>query len=151
MATDERGASRPSNPSTTAGASSADGGDAWADILAAVEADLARTQELMATSARSAQSTPSLDSTSGVPAQEMLPALFRQHSEASWATLPAVDDMPPVPPELGERIHDLRAQIVALQAEIKAEMTQWRVECATRRAPSTGTAPPEPHYVDRLA
>jgi hypothetical protein len=143
MATDER-------------ADSTESGNAWADILAAVEADLARTQELMATSANSANSARSAqparsESTSGVPAQEMLPGLFRQHSEASWATLPAMDDMPPVPPDLSERLHDLRAQIVALQAEIKAEMTQWRVECATRRAPVAGTTPPEPHFVDRLA
>ena len=60
--------------------------------------------------------------------------------------------MPPVPPELAERIHGLRAQIVALQAEIKAEMTPWRAECASRRdARDRRAVPPEPYYVDRLA
>ena len=80
----------------------------------------------------------------------MLPATFRQYAEATWATLPELEDMPPVPPELSERIHGLRAQIVALQAEIKSEMTQWRAECASSASAVGGLdRRPSRTYVDR--
>ena len=142
VATDER---RPVPPQSAPSNGADDA--SWTAVLAAVEADLARTQQLMATPAESVHSFDS----PGAPAQAMLPAIFRQHSEASWATLPAPDTMPPVPVELTERIHALRAQIVALQAEIKAEMTQWQAECTTRRTSTTPAATVESYYVDRLA
>jgi hypothetical protein len=138
MATDER---RPAGPPTDSI------GDGWTEVLAAVEADMLRVQQLIATSPESA---PSHDC-AGAPAQAMLPVAARQYSEATWATLPAIEDMPPVPPELTRRIHDLRAQIVALQAEIKAEMTHWQTECVGRRAPSAVSTTAESYYVDRLA
>jgi hypothetical protein len=138
MATDER---RPTGQPTDSI------GDGWSDVLAAVEADMLRVQQLIAASPESVHSHDS----AGAPAQAMLPATFRQYSEATWATLPAVEAMPPVPPELTRRIHDLRAQIVALQAEIKAEMTQWQTECVSRRAPSAVPTTAESYYVDRLA
>jgi hypothetical protein len=138
MATDERRRSGPTTDSVGAG---------WSDVLAAVEADMLRVQQLIAASP---ESSPSLDA-AGAPAQAMLPTTFRQYSEATWATLPATEDMPPVPPELTERIHDLRAQIVALQAEIKSEMTRWQTECVGRRLPSAVATTAESYYVDRLA
>jgi hypothetical protein len=123
MATDERRSGQPA----------ASDGPTWSDVLAGIEADMLRTAQLMATSAEPVHPT----DVAGAPAQAMLPATFRQYAEATWTTLPDFDDMPPVPLELSERIHGLRAQIVALQAEIKSEMTQWQTECTTRRAPSS--------------
>jgi hypothetical protein len=138
MATDER---RPTGqPTDSVGAG-------WSEVLAAVEADMLRVQQLIAASPEPA---PSHDC-AGAPAQAMLPVAFRQYSEATWSTLPAIEDMPPVPPELTTRIHDLRAQIVALQAEIKSEMTRWQTECVSRRAPSAVVTTAESYYVDRLA
>ena len=137
VATDERRSTQQPTP----------GGASWSDVLAGVEADMLRTAQLMATSAESVGPA----NPAGAPAQAMLPATFRQYAEATWTTLPELDDMPPVPPELSERIHGLRAQIVALQAEIKSEMTQWQAECTTRRAPSAVSTPTESYYVDRLA
>jgi hypothetical protein len=137
VATDERRSSRQAAPD----------GAGWSDVLAGVEADMIRTAQLMATSAESVQPR----DVAGAPAQAMLPTTFRQYAEATWTTLPELDEMPPVPPELSERIHTLRAQIVALQAEIKAEMTHWQAECTTRRLPSSVSTPAESFYVDRLA
>jgi hypothetical protein len=118
----------------------------WDEVLAAVEADMLRTQQLLALSA---ESTVTSDP-AGAPAQEMLPATIRQYSQTTWATLPGFDAMPPVPPALSERLHELRTQIVALQVEIKAEMTRWEAECTSRRLPPVPTVG-ESYYVDRLA
>lgn len=133
MATDERDASqRPRSD-----------GDSWAAVLADVEADLRRTERLLATGSEPAPAV-------GAPAEAMLPGPFRQYVDASWAELPPFEEMPPVPAELTERIHLLRAQIVALQAEIKVEMAQWRASCAGRRAGTGQTATAESVYMDRL-
>ena len=124
--------------------------ESWSAVLAAVEADMLRATELMATSAEAAASRDAM----AAPAQTMLPALpatFRQYAEATWAVLPDFDQMPPIPPELLERIHRLRVQIVTIQAEMAAEMARWRASCATNRTTSLPVPTSEPLYVDRLA
>jgi hypothetical protein len=139
MATDER---KPSDDPSLAG------GESWAAVLAAVEADVRRAERLLATQAQANAGS----ATVGAPAEAMLPGTFRQFTEAAWTELPAFEDMPPVPAELTQRIHLLRAEIVALQAEIKTEMAQWRASCAARRpAPaSTQSAQAESFFMDRL-
>ena len=121
--------------------------ESWSAVLAAVEADMLRASELMATSAETAASRES----ASAPAQTMLPATFRQYAEGTWAVLPDFDQMPPIPPELLERIHQLRVQIVAIQAEMTAEMARWRASCATSRTTPQPAPTSEPLYVDRLA
>jgi hypothetical protein len=121
-------------------------GESWAAVLADVEADVRRAEQLLATPAAAGAGA----ATAGAPAEAMLPGTFRQMSEASWAELPAFDDMPPVPAELTQRIHLLRAEIVALQAEIKTEMAQWRASCASRRPTPTHSAKTESFFMDRL-
>jgi hypothetical protein len=137
MATDER---RPSDDQSLAA------GASWAAVLAAVEADVRRAEQLLATPAEANAATAS----AGAPAEAMLPGTFRQFTEAAWTELPAFEDMPPVPAELTQRIHLLRAEIVALQAEIKTEMAQWRASCATRRPNPTQAATAESFFMDRL-
>jgi hypothetical protein len=101
----------------------------WQSVLAAVEADLQRTQTLLA----SARPNVAI----GAPAETMLPSPHPT-GEAHWAELPAFEDMPPVPPELAERIRTLRVSIVALQAEIAAEMAAWRASYAARPREQAG-------------
>jgi hypothetical protein len=103
----------------------------WTAVLADVEADIRRTEQLLAAPAAPLQSL-------GAPA------------EVTWAELPAFQSMPAVPAELAERIHQLRAQIVALQAEIKAEMAQWRASCAARRPGPLPSTAPGSFFMDRL-
>jgi hypothetical protein len=134
MASDERGAGDPKPRSNC---------DSWAAVLSAVEADVRRTEELLATSAEAARPV-------GAPAEAMLPNPHRQHAEVTWAALPALEDMPPVPAELTARIRIMRAQIVALQAEIKTEMARWRASCATRRPASPPASAGESFYMDRF-
>ncbi len=121
--------------------------ESWSAVLAAVEADMLRATELMATSAEAVASRDAV----AAPAQTMLPATFRQYAEATWAVLPDFDQMPPVPPELLERIHRLRVQIVSIQAEMTAEMARWRASCATSRTTPIPSPTSEPLFVDRLA
>lgn len=126
--------------------STAEATASWEAVLAAVEADVRRTESLLSSRA---QWTP--PPVAGAPAEAMLPAAARPHTEVSWAELPSFEQMPPVPPELAERIRALRADIVALQAEITAEMAAWRDSCARRHrepavaTPTSGAA----FYVDR--
>jgi hypothetical protein len=117
----------------------------WEAVLAAVEADVRRTESLLG--ARGEWSAP----VAGAPAEAMLPTPARPHVEVSWAELPSFEQMPPVPPELADRIRALRADIVSLQAEITAEMAAWRESCAHRQreaARPTATSGAA-FYVDR--
>jgi hypothetical protein len=124
----------------------------WAAVLAAVELDVRRTQALLA-------ATPAEPPTrcAGAPAEAMLPstgspAAIRQYSDAAWAELPAFQDMPPVPEALSERIRALRADILALQVQLTAELAQWRATQTARRprelAPAASGAA---FFVDRRA
>ena len=117
----------------------------WEAVLAAVEADLHRTEQLLGPSV--VAHVPAL-----APAELMLPA--------DGPELPAFEHMPPVPPELADRIKELRARIIELQADLE------RCLAVARRAdhpalnpfrhgagrPLLGSAvDQQPHFVDRRA
>jgi hypothetical protein len=112
----------------------------WDEVLAAVEADVARTEELLAAerAERAAAADARVDYLA--PAQWQLPV--------SGPELPPVDTMPAVPAELRERIHDLRVRIIALQVELAHELATLRAaqagpiaRAAARRAAPMSSAP----------
>ena len=112
--------------------------ESWEAVLAAVEAVVNRTEQLLAPSLIT--STQSL-----TPAELMLPA-----GEDPY--LPPLDEMPPVPPELAGRITELRNRIAVLSADLErclATARRW-----DRSAPRPLLAAPadeQPHFIDRRA
>lgn len=107
----------------------------WEEVLAAVEADVERTENLL----------------SGEPDRYLAPAQWQlpeQHPD-----LPPLDEMPAVPEELRDRIHELRVRIVALQVELATELASVRASRSgpLARAAALRPAPPVPadaRYVD---
>lgn len=111
--------------------------DSWEAVLAAVEADLHRTEQLLGPSAVAC--TPAL-----APAELMLPA--------DGPVLPPFEQMPPVPPELIGRIKELRAHIVELQADLERCLAAARrPDHQLPRPLITAPAEESPHFVDRRA
>jgi hypothetical protein len=120
--------------------------DSWEAVLAAVEADVNRTEQLLGPTVT--QPAPAL-----APAELMLPV-------AEDPVLPPFAQMPPVPPELVERITELRARIVELRADLERCLAAARrTEQLTARAhPGSALglhlgapAVEQPHFVDRRA
>jgi hypothetical protein len=110
----------------------------WELVLADVEADVQRSEALLAPAVLSY-----LDPAKPLaPAELMLPA--------GTVTLPPLSDMPPVPPELLNRITTLRERIIALRAELEAELAEASQIYALRSTalhPAMVTAAPQ--FVDR--
>jgi len=118
------------------------GTDSWEAVLAAVEADVRRTESLLATKppAVAAASAPAL-----APAELMLPA-------TEEPVLPPLAQMPPVPPELVERITELRSRIVELTADLERCLAAARRRDALASRPlHVAPAVERPHFVDRRA
>jgi hypothetical protein len=110
---------------------------AWERVLAAVEADARRAEALLhAPPEPIAPVQP--DPLTGVPADWLLPT--------PSGDLPAVSEMPPIPPELRERIETLRDQIGELQAELTTALRELR---QPPRMVLAGVAAEPPVYVDR--
>jgi hypothetical protein len=112
--------------------------ESWEAVLAAVEADLHRTEQLLAPSL--VTSTQAL-----TPAELMLPV-------GEDPVLPAFDQMPPVPPELAERITDLSNRIAVLSADLErclAAARRW--DRSTARPLLSAPAEEQPHFIDRRA
>lgn len=59
------------------------------------------------------------------------------------------DEMPPIPPELVDRIERLRAQIASLQADLESAMAQARASARPPRSQHRSGAEPRPELVDR--
>jgi hypothetical protein len=95
----------------------------WEQVLAAVEADAARTARL-------------LSSTEPVELGEP-------------PVLPALADMPAVPDALRERITGLRDRIAELQAELAAELAAAVHAGHALPLLAAATPPAAPQYVDR--
>jgi hypothetical protein len=107
-------------------------------VLAAVEADLHRTEQLLA---------PSLVTSAHAltPAELMLPA-------GEDPVLPPLDQMPPVPPELADRITELSNRIAVLSADLErclAAARRW--DRSTARPLLATPAEEQPHFIDRRA
>jgi len=66
---------------------------------------------------------------------------------ATATTLPPLDTMPPVPPELSERILTLRSQIMRLQTELSSAMRD--VARNLPRRPAAAVPVEVPAYIDR--
>jgi hypothetical protein len=115
--------------------------EAWERVLAAVEADARRAEALMQTPAEEfVESGDVLDAATvpGLPADWLLPTA---------TTLPPLDTMPPVPPELSERILTLRSQIMRLQTELSSAMRD--VARNLPRRPAAAVPVEVPAYIDR--
>jgi hypothetical protein len=110
----------------------------WERVLAAVEADARRAEALLiADEAPEPEPEPPLP---GVPAEWLLPS--------NAGTLLPVDQLPPVPAELRDRIEGLRDRILALQSELaEAVRTAQQAQRLTAAVPATPVE--SPLYVDR--
>ena len=142
---------------------------AWERVLAAVDADAARASALLTGHddpppeddhrGRTGQAEPDPDGSrppepaadgpdthrqpraagpGGIPADWRLPA-------GPGQALPDIADMPPIPTELRNRIHDLRDRIDALQADL-ARALQLARTLRVERIPVPGSPP---GYIDR--
>jgi len=121
----------------TTSSSTAPAPDSWDAVLAAVEADLHRTEQLLGPSVIACP--PAL-----APAELMLPA--------DGPVLPPLEHMPAVPPELVGRIKELRARIVELQADLERCLAAARrPDHLLPRPLITTPAEESPHFVDRRA
>lgn len=117
-----------------------DSKQAWERVLAAVEADARRAEALLQPGATVEPEPAPAAEAFGVPGNWLLPSL-------APSALPRLEEMPPVPPELRERIEALRDQIEGLQAELATTLSEWR---QPQRMVLAGAAPSEPPvYVDR--
>ena len=121
--------------------------EAWERVLAAVAAEAKRADALLHGPA--ADAAPAPVGPAGLPTEWMLP------TAANPAVLPPLSEMPPVPPEMRERIEELRDHIEELQAELAAAMSELRRAGANGdghvvRRPVVVAMPSEqPVYVDR--
>jgi hypothetical protein len=118
--------------------------DAWERVLATVEAEARRAEALLQAPAeefvpRQEAETAAVDSRpTGLPAEWLLPMTDE---------LPPLESMPPVPPELSDRILALRSQITQLQTELASAMRD-----IARHQPRTlvNAVPVEvPAFIDR--
>jgi hypothetical protein len=123
--------------SSSARPSSEPAPESWETVLAAVEADLHRTERLLGPSVVSC--TPGL-----APAELMLPA--------DGPVLPPLELMPPVPADLIGHIKELQVRIGELQADLE------RCLAAARRPDHSPARPllaaptvEHAHFVDRRA
>lgn len=142
---------------------------AWERVLAAIETDARRAEALLRDELPEPDADPDEPDgsaeTFGIPGNWLLPAaadpsgqhaLRAEHTgsarplafttHAPEPQLPALDQMPPVPPELRERIDMLRAQIARLQDELASAMSEWQ---APQRSMPIPTPERPPVYVDR--
>jgi hypothetical protein len=114
----------------------------WDEVLAEVEADVERSEQLMTTIS---QTPGGLGLGQLSPAELMLPA--------SGPALPNPALMPRVPSELAGRIHALRDRIAELSHEMAATLDEVGALLATPAAIELGVrmpAPaPRPQFVDR--
>jgi hypothetical protein len=107
----------------------------WDDVLAQVEDDVARTEALLSAAAVAARpAATSGDEVTLAPAETMLPSDVLAPFVATGPDLPAISSMPPIPPELLDRIVALRSRIQALRMEIATELTQLRAAEQPSRA-----------------
>ena len=126
--------------------------EAWERVLAAVEADARRAEALLRIPAdeplpadlvenAAVELPPSL----AVPADWVLPGEVPPAPAAALPTLPPLSQMPPVPPQLRDRIEALRAQIADLQQQLARALEEWQPQ------PLVIVAAPQarPVYVDR--
>lgn len=121
---------------------------AWERVLAAVEADARRTEALLSAGVTVAEPVADAEDAAerptgpaGVPVEWMLPT-------GGGGDLPPLDEMPPVPAELQERIESLRDRIDALQAELAEAMRELR-QPRPRVLTAAGDTAQTPHFVDR--
>jgi hypothetical protein len=122
--------------------------EAWERVLAAVAAEAKRAEAML--HGPTVEAGPVHDGLVGVPTEWMLPT-----TPAGAAILPPLSEMPPVPPELRERIESLRDHIEELQGELSAALGEWRRagaqgEWRQPRRPVVLVTPAEqPVFVDR--
>jgi hypothetical protein len=112
-------------------------------VLAAVEADARRTEAaLLSPTGAAAEQDEARVPTEGVPADWQLPGP---------PELPPLETMPPVPPELSERILDLRSQIMSLQGELATAMQEVSTEMQRTSVPTISVGAPveTPALIDR--
>lgn len=129
--------------------------DRWARVLSAVEAE-ARHAEALLEALNSEQAEEVAEHGLAVPTSWLLPSStatahepvdpFTAFMSREPVELPALDQMPEVPEELGERITQLQARIAQLQGELAEAIRDWQP--APRRTSFPQASRP-PVYVDR--
>ncbi len=130
--------------------------EAWERVLAAVEADARRAEALLRIPAHEAlpadlvaelAAEPVPEPPLAVPANWVLPGEVPvvPAPTAALTELPPLAQMPPVPPELRERIEALQAQITELQRQLVSALEEWQPQ----RVVVTTAPQAQPVYVDR--
>ncbi|WP_375492572.1 hypothetical protein [uncultured Jatrophihabitans sp.] len=111
----------------------------WADVLAEVEADVARSESMFSTASGSAVR----DTREFAAAEMMFPG--------AGPLLPDPVTMPPVPAELAARIDALRSRITSLSDELKQALDAVGVLLvpADHGVAHRPIAVPTPRFVDR--
>lgn len=129
----------------------------WERVLNAVEADARRAEALLAQVERDS-AVELADASLAVPAEWLLPKApdagrapegvdpVEAYLTTPASELPAIEDMPPVPAELRDRIVGLQAHIRELQSELEQALREWQP--VAQQAPMR-PVPPRPQYVDR--
>ena len=114
--------------------------EAWERVLAAVAAEAKRADALLHGPA--ADVTPAPLTPAGLPTEWMLP------TAANSPVLPPLSEMPPVPPEMRERIEELQAELAAAMSELRRAGANG--DGYVVRRPVVVAMPAEqPVYVDR--
>lgn len=119
--------------------------EAWERVLAAVEADTRRARALVQAQVEEpVEPVEPAEPPLAVPADWTLPAEVVP-APAGMPALPPLEDMPPVPPHLRERIESLKAQIEELQRQLVRALDEWQAP----RVVVTAAPQAQPVYVDR--
>lgn len=128
--------------------------ESWDRVLAAIEADAAKAAALLMSDDASVQAGIEYDDVPaarppGDDAPTDVPATWRLPGDPSQADagLPASSDMPPIPPELRDRIIALRTRITQLQSDLSDAMAEARQSMRSTESRPTPERPPE--LIDR--
>lgn len=127
--------------------------EAWVAVLAAVEADMLISRELVSGNGTGGIDAGRPGAADGIFSGALGPMSLGAPAPPPAPVLPPLDQMPPVPEELGERILELRAQIIELQFELAAQLKTFRARQAGLRRAGRAVSPIpttwQAHYVDR--
>lgn len=130
----------------------------WERVLNAVETDARRAEALLAQVQRDSAEEAGVEQALAIPAEWQLPTAtdtarapegvdpVEAYLTTPASELPAIEDMPPVPAELRDRIVGLQTHIRELQSELEQALREWQP--VAQQAPMR-PVPPRPQYVDR--
>ncbi len=112
----------------------------WEQVLAALEEDIRRTERTMRAP---------VEVSDAVLAAQPAPSQTRLPQPVPLPSMPPAYAMPPISPEVEERIRELRVRIVALQLQLRDELALLRTSTlvtAPRLAPLADAG--RPQFID---